>query len=49
MRYRPGWVGRDECAGLCPQCGENLNDHPHEHERAPDPRWSKLRELKLDG
>jgi uncharacterized protein len=42
-------VCRDECAGLCPQCGENLNDHPHEHERAPDPRWSKLRELKLDG
>ncbi|HEV2999766.1 MAG TPA: DUF177 domain-containing protein [Solirubrobacteraceae bacterium] len=42
-------VCRDECAGLCPQCGRNLNDEPHEHERAPDPRWSKLRELKLDG
>ena len=42
-------VCRDECAGLCPQCGRNLNDEPHEHEREPDPRWSKLRELKLDG
>jgi len=42
-------VCRDDCAGLCPQCGRNLNDDPHEHERAPDPRWSKLRELKLDG
>jgi len=42
-------VCRDECAGLCPQCGENLNENPHEHEREPDPRWSKLRELKLDG
>ncbi|HEX2085631.1 MAG TPA: YceD family protein [Solirubrobacteraceae bacterium] len=42
-------VCRDECAGLCPECGRNLNDEPHEHERAPDPRWSKLRELKLDG
>ena len=42
-------VCRDECAGLCPACGENLNEHPHEHEREPDPRWSKLRELKLDG
>ena len=41
-------VCRDDCAGLCPQCGENLNEHPHEHEREPDPRWSKLRELKLD-
>ena len=42
-------VCRAECAGLCPTCGENLNDNPHEHEREPDPRWSKLRELKLDG
>ncbi len=40
---------REDCAGLCPQCGRNLNDEPHEHEREPDPRWSKLRELKLDG
>jgi len=40
---------RDECAGLCPVCGENLNaagpDHAHESE--PDPRWAKLRELEL--
>ena len=42
-------VCTDGCAGLCPQCGENLNDHPHEHEREPDPRWAKLRELRLDG
>ena len=41
-------VCREDCAGLCPQCGENLNDNPHEHEREPDPRWSKLRELRLD-
>ncbi len=41
-------VCRDDCAGLCPQCGKNLNEEPHEHEREPDPRWSKLRELKLD-
>ncbi|MDQ3678926.1 MAG: DUF177 domain-containing protein [Actinomycetota bacterium] len=41
---------RDECAGLCPECGENLNDAGpgHAHERAPDPRWAKLSELKLD-
>lgn len=40
---------RADCAGLCPDCGANLNDDPgHEHERAPDPRWAALRELRLD-
>jgi len=42
----------DECAGLCPVCGESLNDgapDTHDHETAPDPRWDKLRELKLEG
>jgi len=40
---------REDCAGLCPRCGENLNHHPdHEHEPEPDPRWAKLSELKLD-
>jgi uncharacterized protein len=42
-------VCREDCAGLCPVCGENLNDAPdHAHEPEPDPRWAKLRELKLD-
>ncbi|HEY5708629.1 MAG TPA: DUF177 domain-containing protein [Solirubrobacterales bacterium] len=42
---------RQDCAGLCPTCGESLNDADpaeHKHETAPDPRWSKLQELKLD-
>jgi uncharacterized protein len=40
---------RTECAGLCAICGANLNADPdHAHEREPDPRWSKLKELKLD-
>jgi uncharacterized protein len=41
---------RADCAGLCPECGENLNTAgpEHHHERAPDPRWAKLRELKLE-
>ncbi len=43
-------VCRADCAGLCPQCGANLNDAPdHEHEREPDPRWAKLSELRFDG
>jgi uncharacterized protein len=44
-------VCSDECKGLCPVCGENLNtaDSEHAHEAAPDPRWAKLSELKLGG
>jgi uncharacterized protein len=48
----PGkFLCRRDCAGLCPVCGESLNDaDPTEHRHAsePDPRWAKLRELKLD-
>jgi uncharacterized protein len=40
-------VCRKECAGLCPECGENLNERPHEHDKPVDPRWSKLSELRL--
>jgi uncharacterized protein len=39
---------RADCAGLCPVCGESLNDADpaaHRHERGGDPRWAKLREL----
>ncbi len=41
---------RPECAGLCPVCAIDLNDAGpnHRHEAAPDPRWAKLRELKLE-
>jgi uncharacterized protein len=39
---------RDDCAGLCPICGANLNREgpEHAHESTPDPRWAKLDELK---
>jgi len=40
-------VCKDDCAGLCPACGENLNERPHEHEKPVDARWAKLSELKL--
>jgi uncharacterized protein len=40
---------RPDCAGLCPQCGANLNDDPsHAHEKEPDARWAKLSELRFD-
>jgi uncharacterized protein len=42
-------VCREDCAGLCPVCGADLNADPaHAHEREPDPRWAKLRELRLE-
>jgi uncharacterized protein len=35
------------CAGLCPVCGKDLNVEPHVHEeKAGDPRWSALEELR---
>jgi uncharacterized protein len=38
---------RDDCAGLCPMCGRDLNREPHEHEEpAGDPRWAALSELR---
>ena len=38
---------REDCAGLCPVCGVDLNEEPHDHgEPEPDPRWSALSELK---
>ena len=43
-------VCREDCAGLCAICGENLNSAgpEHKHESAPDPRWAKLSELKFE-
>jgi uncharacterized protein len=43
-------VCSDDCKGICPVCGENLNTAPpdHQHERAPDPRWAKLSEIRFE-
>jgi uncharacterized protein len=41
---------REDCAGLCAVCGENLNtaEPGHHHDRGLDPRWAKLSELRFD-
>ena len=41
---------REDCAGLCPECAADLNEAgpEHQHPSAPDPRWAKLSELKLE-
>ena len=38
---------RPDCAGLCPECGRDLNADPHTHEdEHGDPRWAALQELR---
>jgi uncharacterized protein len=41
---------RSECAGLCAECGANLNfvGEAHRHEAAADPRWAKLSQLRFE-
>jgi len=40
---------RPDCAGLCPQCGANLNDDPdHQHRADNDPRWDALLRFERD-
>ena len=37
---------REDCAGLCAECGERLDDLPEDHTHdAPDARWSALQDL----
>src|SRR5579884_1105471 len=38
---------RQDCKGLCPRCGRNLNNEPCVCEDQPsDPRWSALSDLR---
>jgi uncharacterized protein len=39
-----------DCPGLCPVCAVALRDADpgHHHDSAPDRRWAKLRELRLE-
>jgi uncharacterized protein len=38
---------RPDCAGLCPECGRDLNHEPHEHEQEHvDSRWAELEKLR---
>lgn len=41
---------REDCAGLCVECGANLNESPdHHHGQDLDPRWAALRTLEGKG
>jgi uncharacterized protein len=37
---------REDCRGLCPRCGKDLNAGPCGCPPAPDPRWQALADLK---
>ena len=42
---------RPDCAGLCPVCGQSLNEadpEAHRHGKTGDPRMSRLKDLKLE-
>ena len=40
---------REDCAGLCPQCGANLNEGPCDCPReSTDNRWAALQELRIE-
>ncbi|WP_327359116.1 YceD family protein [Streptomyces sp. NBC_01304] len=38
-------VCREDCAGLCSECGINLNDNPGHHHDVADIRWAALQGL----
>lgn len=40
---------RDDCPGLCPECGAHWDDLPadHSHQRG-DPRWATLSQLTIE-
>lgn len=38
---------RAACAGICPQCGKDLNLEPHTHDDVvADPRWQALADIR---
>jgi uncharacterized protein len=39
---------RDDCPGLCAECGARLADDPDHHHDVADPRWAALQDLAGD-
>jgi len=39
---------KEDCKGLCPQCGINRNKSSCDCTKSTDPRWDELRKLKND-
>ena len=43
-----GPLCKEDCLGLCPQCGGDRNETPCDCAAPVDPRWAKLSELLGD-
>ena len=41
-------VCREDCKGLCPTCGKDLNEGPCECPQARDARWDALRKIQTN-
>lgn len=49
LAVNPFVVCKPECRGLCPECGQDLNEGSCDCTMdEPDPRWAALRELKSE-
>jgi uncharacterized protein len=42
-------VCREDCPGLCSECGAHLADDPDHHHETLDPRWAALQNLTNSG
>jgi uncharacterized protein len=41
-------VCREECKGICPTCGKDLNEGPCNCAESRDVRWDALRKIKVE-
>ena len=41
-------VCREDCPGLCSECGAHLAEDPEHHHEVIDPRWAALQTLTTD-
>ena len=39
------YLCRPDCKGVCPECGQNLNEGPCSCRKKPDPRLAVLEQL----
>lgn len=45
LSMEPKFLCREDCKGLCPRCGKDLNDGPCDCRPEPDPRFAVLSQL----
>ena len=48
LGMEPQFLCKEDCKGLCPRCGKDLNDGPCDCKPEPDPRFAVLKQLLKD-